>query len=190
MDYYKILNVNLDCSKEEIKKNYHKLCLKYHPDKNDGDDIHFKKINEAYETLSNDKKRKIYFFKKLFNYDSFNDSEYELLSSYYDKLLASNEFKLMILIYKSMPDHIKINMYNRYKSYRCKDIIKSEKTIDITKLNISFNINLKVSKNDIKNNKLKILHVITKNGIYYLYLRKFNNIIIDNNNCNFYINFI
>lgn len=190
MDYYKILNVNLDSSKEEIKKNYYKLCLKYHPDKNNGDDTHFKKISEAYEHLSNDKKRKIYFFKKLFNYDSFNDSEYELLSSYYDKLINSNEFKLMMLIFKSIPDHIKIDLYNRYKSYRCKDIVKSKKTIDITKLNVSFRINLKVSNNDIKNKKLKILHVITKNGVYYLYLRIFNTIIIDNNNCYLFINFI
>ena len=51
MDYYTILDLNENCTKEEIKKKYRELCLIYHPDKNNGDDKQFKKINEAYETL-------------------------------------------------------------------------------------------------------------------------------------------
>ncbi|GAG09268.1 unnamed protein product, partial [marine sediment metagenome] len=62
-DYYKILGVNKNATKEELKKAYRKLALKYHPDKNKGDkdaEEKFKKVNEAYAVLSNDKKRKQY----------------------------------------------------------------------------------------------------------------------------------
>jgi DnaJ-class molecular chaperone len=63
MDYYKVLDVHRDCSKSEIKKAYHKIALKNHPDKNSGNDEAletFKKATEAYEILSNDDKRKRY----------------------------------------------------------------------------------------------------------------------------------
>jgi curved DNA-binding protein len=62
-DYYKMLGVSKNASKEEIKKAYRKLAMKYHPDKNKGDkeaEETFKKINEAYAVLSNAEKRKQY----------------------------------------------------------------------------------------------------------------------------------
>ncbi len=58
-DYYKILGVSRDASKEEIKKAYRKLAHKHHPDKG-GKEETFKKISEAYHTLSNEEKRKQY----------------------------------------------------------------------------------------------------------------------------------
>lgn len=59
-DYYEILGVKKDASKDEIKKAFRKLAIKYHPDKGDGDEAKFKEINEAYEVLSDDKKRAAY----------------------------------------------------------------------------------------------------------------------------------
>tara|TARA_B100001063_G_C16371530_1_gene360999 strand:- start:91 stop:564 length:474 start_codon:yes stop_codon:yes gene_type:complete len=59
-DYYKILEVDRDCETEEIKKSYKKLALKYHPDKNNGDDTKFKEISEAYEVLSDNNRRSQY----------------------------------------------------------------------------------------------------------------------------------
>ncbi len=56
-DYYKTLGVDKNASKEEIKKAFHKLAHTHHPDKNNGDDKKFKEINEAYQVLSDDKKR-------------------------------------------------------------------------------------------------------------------------------------
>ncbi len=59
-DYYNVLGVTKNASKDEIKKAYRKLALKHHPDKNDGKDAKFKEINEAYSILSNEKRRSEY----------------------------------------------------------------------------------------------------------------------------------
>lgn len=62
-DYYSVLGVDKKATKDEIKKAFRKLALKYHPDRTKGDksaEEKFKEINEAYEVLSDDEKRKKY----------------------------------------------------------------------------------------------------------------------------------
>lgn len=62
-DFYEILGVSKNATKEEIKKAYRQQALKYHPDKNPGDkkaEEMFKEAAEAYEVLSNDEKRSRY----------------------------------------------------------------------------------------------------------------------------------
>lgn len=62
-DYYDILEINREASAAEIKKAYRKQAIKYHPDKNPGDpkaEKNFKEISEAYEVLSDEKKRSLY----------------------------------------------------------------------------------------------------------------------------------
>lgn len=59
-DYYEILGVNRSASEDEVKKAYRKLAHKYHPDKSGGDEKRFKEINEAYQVLSDAKKRTSY----------------------------------------------------------------------------------------------------------------------------------
>ena len=62
-DYYYFLGIPQNASAEDIKKAYRKLSLKYHPDKNENDDFfsdRFKEIKEAYETLMDVGRRKLY----------------------------------------------------------------------------------------------------------------------------------
>lgn len=59
MDYYEILGITKNASQEEVKKAFHKLAHKYHPDKG-GDEQKFKEVNEAYQVLSNAEKRAQY----------------------------------------------------------------------------------------------------------------------------------
>ena len=62
-DYYKVLGVTKGAQPDEIKKSYRKLARKYHPDANKGDSAseeRFKEISEAYNVLSDEKRRKEY----------------------------------------------------------------------------------------------------------------------------------
>ncbi len=71
-DYYEVLGVKKSSNKEEIKKAYRKLALKYHPDKNKGDKVSeekFKEASEAYHVLSDDKRKA--------NYDQFGHSAFQ-----------------------------------------------------------------------------------------------------------------
>jgi uncharacterized membrane protein YsdA (DUF1294 family) len=61
-DYYEVLGVPRNASKEEIRAAYRRLVLKYHPDRNRSPDAEarLKEINEAYRVLMDDKKRRVY----------------------------------------------------------------------------------------------------------------------------------
>jgi molecular chaperone DnaJ len=68
-DFYNILGVSKNASQEEIKQAFRKLAHKHHPDKAGGDEAKFKEINEAYQILGDEKKRK--------QYDQFGSAAFE-----------------------------------------------------------------------------------------------------------------
>jgi molecular chaperone DnaJ len=62
-DYYEVLNLARNASEAEIKQAYRRLAMKHHPDRNPGDQVseeHFKEAKEAYEVLSDPRKRTAY----------------------------------------------------------------------------------------------------------------------------------
>ncbi|MEK9185080.1 MAG: molecular chaperone DnaJ [Patescibacteria group bacterium] len=59
-DYYSILGIEKNASKDDIKKAFRKLAHEYHPDKKTGNEAKFKEVNEAYIVLSDETKRKQY----------------------------------------------------------------------------------------------------------------------------------
>lgn len=59
-DYYEVLGVSKDASDDELKKAFRKAAVKYHPDKDGGDEAKFKEVNEAYEVLKDKQKRQRY----------------------------------------------------------------------------------------------------------------------------------
>ncbi|VVU94291.1 DnaJ domain [seawater metagenome] len=105
-DYYKILGLNKNASDAEIKKQYKKLAIKWHPDKNLNNpqaEEEFKKISEAYQILSDKNKRKQYdmggfsmpshyhdftdandIFSSIFGSSFFNDSNMFNHNSFFD----------------------------------------------------------------------------------------------------------
>lgn len=76
-DYYEVLSVSRSDDGATIKKSYRKLAMKYHPDRNP-DDLEaerlFKECTEAYEVLSDDKKRQIY---DTYGHDGLKNSGYQ-----------------------------------------------------------------------------------------------------------------
>ncbi len=59
-DYYEVLGVGKSASADEVKKAFRRKAIEMHPDKEGGDEVKFKEINEAYEVLKDEKKRQRY----------------------------------------------------------------------------------------------------------------------------------
>jgi molecular chaperone DnaJ len=104
LNYYNILNLDKDFTKEDIKSQYRKLSKKWHPDLNDGDDTNFKLINEAHKVLTNDDKRGLYD----------KESKY---GRYYDPMLELLEFEF------SNSNISSSNVSNKMSDFKSKDML-------------------------------------------------------------------
>lgn len=90
-NYYQILNISLDSDDKTIKKNYRKLALKWHPDKNPGvpeAEEKFKSISNAYHTLIDPEKRKYY--DSILKKNRMNDLKIDIVDPY---SVFENSFK-------------------------------------------------------------------------------------------------
>lgn len=165
-DYYNILGVNKNASKDEIKRAYRRLAHQYHPDKNSGDDKKFKEINEAYQVLGNDQKRQQYDqFGDFFS--SFGQQGFGGQSQFYGRRINLEDLFSDIFdvfggagFYRTRPrsrKNIVVDM-----NVDLEDVIKGiEKEIRLEDLNIKLNIKPKASRKTIKEIK-KLLKKMKK----------------------------
>lgn len=103
-DYYGVLGIKRDASEDEIKKAYRKQALKYHPDKNKspGAEDKFKEIAEAYDVLSDPKKKDVY--------DRFGE-EGESEGSKYRK-------NLDVILFRALKLHFVLLIFLKYSKTR------------------------------------------------------------------------
>lgn len=108
-DYYKILGIPKSSKDDEIKKAYRKMALRYHPDKNKtiGAEEKFKEVAEAYEVLSDKKKRDIY--------DKYGEEGLKGNKGM-EKIVLFSIFKYVIAIFYFL--HIKMNRNYKWHWYK------------------------------------------------------------------------
>lgn len=100
-DYYKVLGIAKGATEDEIKKAYRKQALRYHPDKNKspGAEDKFKEIAEAYDVLSDAKKKDIY--------DRFGEEGYQTSLIFNFVLPLFILMFLKVCIYSAHPDSVR-----------------------------------------------------------------------------------
>lgn len=109
-DLYKVLNVDENSTLEDIKKQYKLLALKYHPDRNHGDDTKFKQIKNAYDILSDEEKRKQYSYKFL--------KPTSTLNEFFKNMFNSGKEQQKVIINLSIQDIL----YGCYKDYQLEHV--------------------------------------------------------------------
>jgi DnaJ-class molecular chaperone len=150
MDLYRILNVDKKSSKQEIKKSYYRLAKRYHPDKFNGSDSQFKKINLAYQILSDDNLR--------LNYDSNKqDNLYEIFQTIIKNNnldIVNDFFGFIYNDFSELEDDVnKLNFGNLYKKIKLKSNLDIIKKININIEDIYFDRKLTIEVKRSINNK-------------------------------------
>ena len=192
IDLYYVLELDEKATNENIKKNFRKLSLKHHPDKN-GTKDKFIELKDAYDILIDKEKRKIYDYQRRFDFlKEYNLDHNDLiyLNELYENFLDTNEIKFCKILFNTLPEDIKNQMYvlKRKLSEQLfsndkeisKEIIVPSKYINIENLNENYTIYLNISIEDVYCKELKKIIIHTKDFICYLFLRDFENIKIKN----------
>ena len=191
MNYYELMELNSDASKEENKKEILFFCQR---------NIIQIKTMEKMLNLKKLKKHMTYYMMMM--------KEKNMIFNYYLAILTlqkkifiyqiaiiinfinSKEFKLMNLLYNSIPNNVKSDIWNKFKKTKQQYIVKAHKSIDIRELYHDETVNLFINSEDYKNAELKVLYLFTNNSVYYLYLRdNYNSFKIDNVNSILTLNF-
>ena len=129
MDYYRILEIKEDADFSDIKKKYRKLAIKYHPDKNPGDDEavkKFREITEAYEVLGDEKKRKEYDNKRKFKNGQENNKNLKNKNNFSDNNFSFGKefFKSASEMKEMFENSFNLNKMGKKKAEMEKENIK------------------------------------------------------------------
>lgn len=110
-EYYKILELPENCSQQDIKKNYKKMALKWHPDRNkENKDIaesKFKELSEAYEVLKDvDNRKKYDKFGTLNVSDISHTNPVDIFSQMFNQQRGGNPFEQFMMFGRGIPNII------------------------------------------------------------------------------------
>ena len=140
-NYYNILNINKNATKDEIKNAYKKLAMKYHPDKNidnkEEAEEKFKQVSEAYEVLSDEKKKYEYDNGK--NIVINNQNPFDIFSNIFN----NNEFNINVNNFPNTSIATSINTTTRIiGNKKITRIEKTEKTVNGTQITVEEKIEI------------------------------------------------
>ncbi len=141
VDYYKILDVEMDAEADEIKKKYIEFAKKYHPDQKNGNSEMFQLVSKAYEILTNKETRKeydLYFLKKSYN-ELQEDSFFSMKDQFIDfvtvnekKKMTKEELdKLYDDVFKDRENYLEKKLDINETTKRMNDINFEREAIDI-----------------------------------------------------------
>lgn len=180
-NYYQLLEIKHNATTKEIKRAYHTLALKYHPDKNKEkckSTERFKLLSEAYTILSNPKKRFQYDIQLFFGLNTeiiqLSDSDLEIIHHYYLKIIQSSEYKLLLSLYSSLPKVFKKKVYEKFTKKQINSTILidigSIRYIDISQVISDYTLNLVLKLRDIYELKSHEIIVLNREKNMYYYL--------------------
>jgi curved DNA-binding protein CbpA len=199
MKHYQVLNLPFTSSSQEIKKRYHELVLQYHPDKNKETNMQFfHEIQEAYEILSNEEKRREYDSECNLNRFEprdyiFTEEDYQLIFDYAKRIQSSIEYRFFMSLLCKIPrgtkEDINQKVYQKFTSFdtrfqtneffkrmKGKRILnmKTIKTINIQELFEDITIHLQIALEKVYNGFCDEIMVIGREKIFRIYVTKTN----------------
>jgi len=127
VDFYKVLDIDIEATNDKIKSSYIKLAKKYHPDQINGNSEMFQQVSKAYEILINKESRKdydLYYLKKSFN-ELKEDNFFTMKDNFNDFVHTSEKKKLS----KEEVDKLYDDVFKDKENYKEKTL----DTVDTTK---------------------------------------------------------
>lgn len=189
-DYYNILGVKFKATKEEIRTAFKRLALQYHPDKNNGQDLKFKEINEAYQILYNDITRKDYDDKLFYEYSQRYANNYSNNKSnkvqrgnfiwYKDKVFFMSAIIVLFFVFSLFSSEnntnnppISTNTINNIQDSSPVNYITLDTgfILKINKQYLSGLGEINIENNSNEDSLAKLVRLDTKSSIYTVYIK-------------------